>query len=238
MIHQLAHPNLIVVHYRPYQGGKFFINCLAHHRAVMPQLDTGRYLPGRDFKLQQIHNSLPPPEHLRKWEKFELGCRSFWGGRLTEMLQRTQQPNAVSTELLSQYHCFIINHMNNPERFDLIDQNLPGVKHLVLVNADEFCKMAISTKAPMDYDHKLSSGSFDRHMFTNRNAFFLDVDSAYSDPAQLMAQLHQCLSWMDLDTELDSSLHDFVRQYFLLHQSQQAHHLSQSHSRFLSTAVQ
>jgi hypothetical protein len=204
----------------------------------MPQLDTGRYLPGRDFKLQQIHNSLPPPEHLRKWEKFELGCRSFWGGRLTEMLQRTQQPNAVSTELLSQYHCFIINHMNNPERFDLIDQNLPGVKHLVLVNADEFCKMAISTKAPMDYDHKLSSGSFDRHMFTNRTAFFLDVDSAYSDPAQLMAQLHQCLSWMDLDTELDSSLHDFVRQYFLLHQSQQAHHLSQSHSRFLSTAVQ
>ena len=238
MIHQLAHPNLIVVHYRPYQGGKFFINCLAHHRAVMPQLDTGRYLPGRDFKLQQIHNSLPPPEHLRKWEKFELGCRSFWGGRLTEILQRTQRPNAVSTELLSQYHCFIVNHMTNPERLDLIDQNLPGVKHLVLVNADEFCKMAISTKAPMDYDHKLSSGSFDRHMFTNRNAFFLDVDSAYSDPAQLIVQLHQCLSWLDLDTELDSSLHDFVKQYFLLHQSQQAHHLSQSHNRFLSTAVQ
>ena len=128
--------------------------------------------------------------------------------------------------------------MYNPERLDVIDQNLPGVKHLVLVNADEFCKMAISTKAPMDYDHKLSSGSFDRHMFTNRNAFFLDVDSAYSDPAQLMAQLHQCLSWLDLDTELDPSLHDFVRQYFSLHRSQQAHHLSQSHNRFLSTAVQ
>jgi hypothetical protein len=238
VIHQLAHPNLIVVHYRPYQGGKFFINCLAHHRAVMPQLDTSRYLPGRDFKLQQIHNSLPPPEHLREWEKFELGCRSFWGGMLTEMLQRTRQPNAVSTELLGQYHCFIINHMTNPERLDLIDQSLPGARHLVLVNADEFCKMSISTKAPLDYDLKLSAGSFDRHMFANRNAFFLDVDSAYADSAQLIVQLHQCLTWMNLDTELDPSLHSFVKQYFSLHQRQQEHHLSQSHSRSLLTDVQ
>ena len=200
----------------------------------MPQLDTGRYLPDHNFKLQQIHNSLPPHEHLRKWEKFELGCRSFWGGMLTDNTSIL----LPSTELLSQYHCFIINHMTNPERLDLIDQNLPGAKHLVLVNADEFCRMSISTKAPLDYDHTLSLGSFDRHMFTNRNAFFLDVDSAYADPAQLITQLHQCLKWLGLDTDLDPSLHNFVKQYFSLHQSQQAHHLSQSHSRFLLADVQ
>jgi hypothetical protein len=217
MLAQLAHPNLIVVHYRPYQGGKFFINCLAHHYKVMPQLDTSCYLSGQDFKIQQIHNSLPPPEHLRKWEKFELGCRSFWGGKLTELLQRTQQPNSVSTELLSQYRCFIINHMTNPERLDLIDLNLPMARHIVLTNADEFCKTSIEKKAPLDYDPKLSTGSFERHMFTNRNAFFLDVDSAYSNSTQLITQLHRCLIWLGLDTELDPTVSQFIDQYRWLH---------------------
>lgn len=238
MTHQLAHPNLIVVHYRPYQGGKFFINCLAHHRAVMPQLDTSRYLPGNDFKIQQIHNSLPPHEHLRKWTRFELGCKAFWGSMLTELLDHTQQPTPVSIELLNQHYCFVINHTTDFKRLDAINQALPGARHIVLVNADEFCKMSIDKKAPPDYDLALSAGSFDRHMFTNRNAFFLDVDVAYSDLSKLTAQLNRCLAWLGLDTELDSSLHSFVRQYFSLHQSQQADHLSQSHSRFLSTAVQ
>lgn len=233
MIHQLAHPNLIVVHYRPYQGGKFFINCLSHHRAVMPQLDTGLYVPGDDFKIQQIHNSLPPPEHLRKWPRFELGCKAFWGSMLTGLLERTQQPNPVSIELLNQHYCFIINHTTSSKRLDAIDQALPDAKHIVLVDADEFCKMSINIKAPLDYDLALSAGSFDRHMFTNRNAFFLDVDSAYTDLTQLTDQLHQCLKWLGLDTELDPSLHNFVRQYFSLHQMQLADHLSQSHSHFL-----
>lgn len=233
MIHQLAHPNLIIVHYRPYQGGKFFINCLAHHLAVMPQLDTSLYVPGNDFKIQQIHNSLPPPEHLRKWEKFELGCRSFWGGTLTELLGRTQQPNAVSTELLSQYRCFIVNHMTNPERLDTIDQALPRARHIVLVNADEFCKISIDIKAPPDYDLNLSKGSFAKHMFTNRDAFFLDVDLAYSESTQLIVQLHRCLAWLDLDTELDPALPSFIKQYFLLHQTQQADRPLQFHNRFL-----
>jgi hypothetical protein len=238
VIHQLAHPNLIVVHYRPYQGGKFFINCLAHHRAVMPQLDTSMYVPGQDFKIQQIHNSLPPPEHLRKWAKFELGCRSFWGSMLTGLLQRTHHPNTVSIELLSQYCCFVVNHLTNPERLDAIDQALPVARHIVLVDADEFCKMSIEKKAPLDYDLALSNGSFTRHMFKNRDAFFLDVDSAYSDLTQLTTQLHRCLTWLGLDTKLDPALHSFVKQYFSLHQSQQATHLSQFHSRFLSTDVQ
>jgi hypothetical protein len=204
----------------------------------MPQLDTDRYVPGNDFKIQQIHNSLPPPNHLRKWTRFELGCKFFWGGTLTELLQHTQQPNTVSTELLSQYRCFIVNHMTNPERLDTIDQNLPRAKHLVLVNADEFCKLSIDLKAPPGYDLNMSNGSFNKHMFSDRDAFFLDVDSAYSDPAQLMTQLHQCLKWMNLDSELDPSLHSFVRQYFSLHQSQQADRLLQSHSRFLLASVQ
>ena len=128
--------------------------------------------------------------------------------------------------------------MTNTERINAIDQALPMARHIVLTNADEFCKMSIEKKAPLDYDPKLSAGSFDRQMFANHNAFFLDVDSAYADPAQLITQLHQCLKWLGLDTDLDPSLHNFVKQYFSLHQSQQAHHLSQSHSRFLLADVQ
>lgn len=217
MIYQLAHSNLIVVHYRPYQGGKFFINCLAHHRKVLPQLDTSCYLSGCDFKIQQIHNSLPSHEHLRKWEKFELGCRSFWGSKLTELLKHTQHPCSVSTQLLSQYHCFIVNHMTNTERINAIDQALPMARHIVLTNADEFCKMSIEKKAPLDYDPKLSAGSFDRQMFANHNAFFLDVDSAYYNSTQLITQLHQCLIWLELDTELDPAVFQFIDQYRWLH---------------------
>ena len=198
----------------------------------MPQLDTSLYVPGNDFKIQQIHNSLPPPEHLRKWARFELGCKSFWGGMLTRLLQHAQA-STVAVELLSQYHCFVVNHLTDPGRLDSINQALPEAKHIVLVNADEFCKMSINKKAPLDYDLKLSAGSFSRHMFANRDAFFLDVDVAYSDLSQLTAQLNRCLTWLGLDTELDPSLHSFVRRYFSLHQSQQADHLLQFRSHFL-----
>lgn len=204
----------------------------------MPQLDTSLYVPGVDFKIQQIHNSLPPPEHLRNWVKFELGCKSFWGGMLTGLLKQTIEPNTLAVDLLKQYHCFIINHMTNPERLDAIDKAFPQAKHIVLVNADEFCKLSIEKKAPLDYDLKLSEGSFAQHMFTDRDTFFLDVDSAYSDLTQLISQLHRCLTWLGLDSDIDPALHSFVKQYFLLHQSQQADHLSQSHSHFLSTIVQ
>jgi hypothetical protein len=34
----MDHPNLVVVHYNQYAGGKFFINCLAHHDQVLPGL--------------------------------------------------------------------------------------------------------------------------------------------------------------------------------------------------------
>ena len=217
MLTQLDHPNLIVVHYRPYQGGKFFINCLAHHRKVMPQLDTNLYVVGRDFKIQQIHNSLPPPEHLQKWERFELGCRSFWGGMLTGILQQTVEPNTVAVDLLNQHCCFIINHVTNSSRLTAINQTLPRAKHIVFINADEFCKMSIKKKAPLDYNLNLSAGSFAKHMFTNHDAFFLDVDTAYSDLTQLTAQLHRCLKWLGLDTEIDPSLEDFIDRYFDLH---------------------
>ena len=238
MIHQLAHPNLIVVHYRPYQGGKFFINCLAHHRKVMPQLDTSLYQPGNDFKIQQIHNSLPPLDHLRKWTRFELGCWFFWGEMLTGLLQRTVEPNSLAVDLLSQHYCFIVNHLTNPERHAAIDCAWPQAKHIVLVNADEFCKLSIAKKAPVDYDLTLSQGSFAKHMFADRDTFFLDVDFAYSNLAQLTTYLHRCLTWLGLDTELDPALHSFVKRYFFLHQYQQADPLSQSHSRFPSTDVQ
>jgi hypothetical protein len=204
----------------------------------MPQLDTSLYVPGCNFKIQQIHNSLPPPEHLRKWERFELGCTSFWGGMLTGLLQQTVDPNTIAVDLLKQHCCFIVNHLTNPERLDAINQALPQARHIVLVNADEFCRLSIEKKAPPDYDINLSAGSFARHMFKDRDAFFLDVDLAYSDSTQLITHLHQCLLWLGLDTELDPALHSFVKQYFLLHQIQQVVHLSQSHSRFLSAAVQ
>ena len=204
----------------------------------MPQLDTSLYQTGNDFKIQQIHNSLPPLENLQEWARFELGCTSFWGSMLTRLLQQSELPNAVAVELLKQYHCFIVNHMTNPERLNAIDQALPRARHIVLINADNFCKISVEKKAPPDYDLKQSQGSFARHMFENCDAFFVDVDLAYSDSTQLVAQLHQCLAWLGLDTELDPALHSFIKQYFLLHQTQQADHLSQSHSRFLSAAVQ
>ena len=157
---------------------------------------------------------------------------------MTGLLQRTVEPNSLAVDLLSQHYCFIVNHLTNPERLDAIDQALPWARHIVLVNADEFCKLSIEKKAPLDYDLKLSQDSFAQHMFKNRDVFFLDVDLAYSNLTQLTTYLHQCLTWLGLDTELDPALHSFVKQYFFLHQDQLADPLSQSHSRFPSTDVQ
>ena len=84
----MNHPNLVVVHYNSYAGGKFWINCLSHHMQAIPGLCVATPEHTHDLwlldnldaveiqsrKIARINSTLPPKDKLTKWCMFELGC--------------------------------------------------------------------------------------------------------------------------------------------------------------------
>ena len=225
MLTQLDHPNLIVIHYWPYQGGKFFANCLAHHDSVMPQLD--QHQRHQHFhKLKYVHDSLPPPESVSRWNEYELGCRDFWGVNLHDIMNRGLVPDEGAIKLMDHYKCFLINHCCHPDFIHKLQTDLPHAFHIVLTNGQRFLELAVKLKQPgastaewlernrMDPLAYLQSPV---HMYTNPGLFVVDVDSVYFDRSAVRPQIEKCLKEMGLSTNLDPSLEDFIDRYFDLH---------------------
>jgi hypothetical protein len=235
ILSQLDHPNLVVIHYWPYQGGKFFANCLAHHTGVMPQLavtaqqDAWALSPPGTFekqKIQRIYSSLPPEDRVTEWVNYELGCKGFWGGNLTDIMNRGVEPNAGAVELLNYYKCFMMSHVCNPNFVDALKIALPSARHIVLTNAKNFANLAIDIKEPGVHmqgwlaRNQLPADAyfkFPNHKFDDQELFQVNVDQTYFDRSLVRGEVERCLQWLNLDTTLDSEFDRFVDQYFRLH---------------------
>jgi hypothetical protein len=235
LLSQLDHPNLVVVHYWPYQGGKFFANCLAHHNRVMPQLAVADYRdswalnpPGtfEKQKIKRIHSSLPPEDRVTEWVDYELGCKAFWGGNLHDIMNLGVEPDAGTINLLNHYKCFIMSHVCDPNFVDTLKHEIPNAKHIVMTNAPNFAKVAIGIKEPgyhmqewLARNHMPDDAyfNFPNHKFADRELFQVDVDRLYFDRSLVRSEVERCLTWLNLDTTLDIEFDRFVDQYFKLH---------------------
>ena len=216
---QLNHPNLVFIHYWPYQGGKFFANCLAHHDSVMPQLNQYQRLQP-SHKLKYVYDSLPPPDHISQWVKYELGCRSFWGGNLHDIMTQGVVPDANAIKLLDHYKCFLFNHSYHTDFILKLQTDLPQAFHIVLTNGQRFFELAVKLKQPsaewLERNHK-DSMACPQFPVTDSQSFIVDVDSVYFDRSAVRPQVQKCLTEMGLSTDLDPCLEDFIDRYFELH---------------------
>ena len=224
----MNHPNLVVVHFNPYAGGKFWINCLSHQTQVIPGICTGiskhdvdRWLLDdsdpqeiQRRKIDRINSSLPPKDRLLNWCQYELGCAQFWGDTLGNWLfedKNITQDQDTAIQLLDRYRCFIVNHQPEDSITNTICANLPKARHILLTNANNFQTVSMSKKQsnpwPLRYDTALA----------NIDAFVVDVDSTYMNVDRTIDRVKDCLQYLGLSTELDSNIHSFVTRYFELH---------------------
>ena len=222
---QLNHPNLVFIHYWPYQGGKFFANCLAHHDSVMPQLNQHQKCQP-SCKLKYVHDSLPPFDHINQWVKYELGCRGFWGVNLHDIMNRDLAPHADAIKMLDHYKCFLINHCCHPDFIRKLQTDLPHAFHIVLTNGQRFLELAVKLKQPgasttewLERNHMdpLAYLQSPVYTYSGPGLFVVDVDSVYFDRSAVRPQVQKCLKEMGLSTDLDPSLEDFIDRYFDLH---------------------
>jgi len=223
-IDQMNHPNLVVVHFNPYAGGKFWINCLSHHAQVIPGLCVG--IPKHDVdlwllddlnlqeiqrrKIDRINSTLPPIDDLSNWCQYELGCDQFWGNDLGVLLAQEYIIPHTSIQLLDRYRCFIVNHRANDVECKKIFNRLPRAQHIVLANSDNFQQISMAIKQsdpwPLKYDTP-----------TTLDAFVVDVDNTYMNVDLTLARVKDCLQYLGLITELDPNIYNFVKRYFDLH---------------------
>lgn len=219
--HPLDHPNLVVVHFSPYAGGKFWINCLAHHSLAMPLLTdlNDRHWSmfnleddlRQRLKLELINKTLPPPEELHNWRKYELGHIAMWGDSLPVLLepQGYEKINRHALNLLNQYRCFIIDH--GVVSWEKGLATLPHARHVFLINSAKFQARAAELKAPGDNHESL--------IFPESlpNVFYVNVDDTWFDVNITDYKVRQCLSWLGLEDEPMPGLQPYIENYFNLH---------------------
>jgi len=222
----MDHPNLVVVHYNQYAGGKFFINCLAHHDQVLPGLCVAAPVHTYDHwifeplsaeektqrKIARIMSTIPEPSCMRFWSQYELGCQQFWGWGFGELWSQPVQAVDYSLTLLNSHRCFIVNHVMNINEFDRIHELWPRARHIVLHNETQFQQRAVRFKSP-DYGI-LKTGQLPRDL----EAFYFDVDGTQFKPTAIIENTENCLEWLGLNTCVNQNIHDYMERYFAIHQ--------------------
>jgi len=212
----MDHPNLTVVHFNAYAGGKFWINCLAHHPDAMPLLgkitdhhwsmcnleDTFK----QKLKLAHINSSLPSHDNLHRWCQYEHGHLEMWGVISSDAVPEN------SLRLLDQYHCFTVNHNVSVSRFQHIWDTFPLVKHIVLVNATKFQTLAAKLKSE-DFDIITTDLPLDYN-----DVFYVNVDRIWFNLPLLGQTVRQCWDWLGLCEHTRTDVYDYATRYFELHQ--------------------
>jgi hypothetical protein len=227
-IARMDHPNLVVVHYNPYAGGKFFINCLAHHDQVLPGLCVAAPVHTYDHwifeplsaaektqrKIERINSTIPEQSRMHFWAQHELGCQQFWGWGFGKLWSQPVQANHYSLSLLKQHQCFIVNHGMNRKNHHMIKKIWPQARHIVLYNESQFQQRAVQLKNhDPDFGH-LKTEQLPRDLA----AFYFDVDTNQFDKQAIINQTELCLAWLGLDTQLHSNIHHYIDRYFAIHQ--------------------
>ena len=228
-IARMDHPNLVVVHYNQYAGGKFFINCLAHHEQVLPGLCVAPPVHTYDHwlfgpftqeekiqkKIDRINATIPSPEELHLWSGNELGCQQFWGWMFAEIFDpfivRDNQATEVSLSLLNKYRCFIVNHVMDIDMYNRIKTLWPQARHVILHNESTFQQLAVGIKSPDYGPLKI------KQLPQDLDAFYFDVDCTQFNKSLVIERTQQCLAWLDLTTDLNANIDNYISRYFAIH---------------------
>jgi hypothetical protein len=225
----MDHDNLIVVHYNEFAGGKFFINCLAHHPSVLPGLDIYfRYQQDswslehqlheqvEMIKIQAINASVPPVQDMKNWTRYELGCENFWGAPLYKLMQNraTSSPFAGGVNALQNYICFIVNHVMSMQQFASITKLWPRARHIILHNSDRFRRQSLQLKSQRTF--LIGSNALDADL---PRSFYVDVDTTWGDLSKIKTCVADCVRWLDLELNMHANLDSYIQRYISLYQS-------------------
>lgn len=220
----MNHPNLVVVHYNQYAGGKFFINCLAHNNNILPGInittrdnwviESSTVKEKTRWKIERINSTFPTDP--MEWTQHELGCINFWGAFYYELIAQHKPVNPTAIELLKGNTCFIVSHLMSETANSL--EKLPRARHIFLHNAKNFQELSAKIKCPYQDDPEFNL------LFEEPpeipGAFYLDVDNTYFDTEKTINEVERCIRWLGRYSELDTNLTDYITRYWGIHRSQ------------------
>lgn len=223
----MNHPNLVVVHYNQYAGGKFFVNCLAHNNNVLPGITIASpepydswalgNLPNREkirCKIKRINQTIP--NNLLEWTQHELGCINFWGAFYYQLVDDHEPVNTIAVDLLKGHTCFLISHLMSKVTESVT--KMPRARHIFLHNARNFQELSAKIKCPYYDDPEFKLLFEDPPEIPG--AFYLDVDATYFDTKKTISEVERCIRWLGRPVELDANLPDYITRYWEIHRSQ------------------
>ena len=167
------------------------------------------------FKKRAVMHSLPPDAFMHNWEKYEYGCKQFFGvnsfdyAHNAQLIESNVFNSVVPLISNSNRNFFIVTH--DCSILEGILKKWPNAQIIQLINSIEFRKLASKLKQL----EPIQTYEFDN---IYKNAITFDVDSTYFNRNMFlsaMKNLYGVLGYNDFN--VDDNLLEFYKAYMLLH---------------------
>lgn len=143
--------NPVVISFGPFAGGRFLGNCLSLSKDFCPQNPlAAEYLlqhpTDYDYRLEVVLKSLPPPDKVHLWQKFEYRDQQLYGLRhFGFWIQGLKyKPNDITRKLCESTMRFLLNdHTMEPMGLCKVWTNATVVR---LINSRRFQDISVHKK--------------------------------------------------------------------------------------------
>lgn len=165
--------NPVILSFPPFAGGKFISNCLSLSRYACPQdLEAACHLLFKaddyDYRLTKVLQSLPVPDEVRYWRKYEFGDTNLYGEAFLSWIKKGVHTPAANDYVLgelsrSNMRFFIVDHCGGPELLNILSV-WPNASIVRIINSEKFQALAVAIKScttnVMDQSGNYSKGKY------------------------------------------------------------------------------
>lgn len=228
----LTSPNLILLYYPPFAGGKFVSNSLSLSRyCILPDIkfapldlgyttfDNSYY----EFKLNAVLSTLPPPDQVRNWRRYEFKeymihglynndygeyeLNYFQNFKFTPLLENLLKSNRD--------HCFVSHYHNVALGFKSVWANC---KIITLVNWFKFIKIAGTLKHSENEDIiKHLDYLIDHQTSLPHQSYIFDVDNSMFNRRNYLLSMKILYDGLGYDDHNPDLLSKYYDEYRFLH---------------------
>jgi len=151
-----ASTNPVIMSFPPFAGGKFVSNCLSLSRHACPQdLEAACHLLFRaddyDYRLTKVLQSLPVPDQVQFWRKYEFGDINLYGESFLSWIKKGcheigSRDYVIGELSRSRMRFFVVDHCGPPELLNLL-KVWPNARIVRIINCERFQSLAVSVKS-------------------------------------------------------------------------------------------
>jgi hypothetical protein len=221
-----ASDKVIILYYYPWSCGKFLSNILSYNINFIPQLPEQSKLEdynNTDIKHEHIVNTIPDTPDLKKWVKYELGCKNFYGFYISEKVSVSEEIKNIREIIKSllkknEYYTFIVAH--NTNQLHIGKTIFPKAIILHLINDQYINELSQKIKNPLYNGDPIFKIVPPPKFFYGPPIYEFDMSVVFYKEC-FFQEISKFLNWLNVkDKTLDNKVDIYYNKFVGLYQNE------------------